>query len=50
MLFGGDGNDSLIASGYDNYSIGASGNNTLNGGVGDDSLTADYSMALVTIT
>ncbi|OYD92648.1 hypothetical protein CDG76_24405 [Nostoc sp. 'Peltigera membranacea cyanobiont' 210A] len=46
LLSGGDGNDTLSASGYanrgesDNYS---SGNNTLNGGAGDDYLIINFS-------
>nr|WP_267921671.1 calcium-binding protein [Nostoc favosum] len=48
LLSGGDGNDSLSASGYEsrngnnNYS---SGNNTLNGGAGDDYLIVNFSKA-----
>ncbi|MEH2265639.1 beta strand repeat-containing protein [Nostoc sp.] len=40
LLFGGDGNDSLNASG-EYYGFG-SGDNTLYGGTGDDSLTARF--------
>ncbi|AUB35834.1 Ca2+-binding protein, RTX toxin-related [Nostoc flagelliforme CCNUN1] len=48
LLSGDDGNDTLSASGYEsrngnnNYS---SGNNTLNGGVGDDYLIVNFSKA-----
>ncbi|MFN6471083.1 MAG: beta strand repeat-containing protein [Nostoc sp. SerVER01] len=47
LLLGGDGNDSLSAStsdlAYDVYGYTTSGNNTLNGGAGDDTLKIDYS-------
>ncbi|WP_099070069.1 beta strand repeat-containing protein [Nostoc linckia] len=50
LFNGGDGNDSLTASGYlvyyrDEfaYSVPNSGNSTLNGGAGNDSLSANYS-------
>ncbi|MEH2024693.1 beta strand repeat-containing protein [Nostoc sp.] len=51
LLFGDDGNDSLDISGsFDGSEYGgsyfygyASGNNTLNGGAGDDTLSAQYS-------
>ena len=47
LLSGGDGNDYLSSSGIDGYrsfvSFSSSGNNTLNGGVGDDTLRAEYS-------
>ncbi|MCC5641959.1 calcium-binding protein [Nostoc sp. CHAB 5824] len=49
LLFGGDGNDFLSTSGYfysdrggDGY-VSSKGNNTLNGGAGDDTLRAEYS-------
>ncbi|MEH2274804.1 MAG: calcium-binding protein [Nostoc sp.] len=47
LLSGDDGNDYLSSSGVDYYrspfSFSSSGNNTLNGGVGDDTLRAEYS-------
>ncbi|MFN6538728.1 MAG: beta strand repeat-containing protein [Nostoc sp. EkiNYC01] len=47
LLSGDDGNDYLSTSGYDEYrsyfSFSSSGNNTLNGGAGDDILFAQYS-------
>nr|MDZ8005914.1 calcium-binding protein [Nostoc sp. DedSLP05] len=47
FLSGDDGNDYLSSSGYDvyrsYYSFSSSGNSTLNGGVGDDTLLARYS-------
>ncbi|MEH2462534.1 beta strand repeat-containing protein [Nostoc sp.] len=47
LLSGDDGNDYLSSSGVDYYRsfffFSSSGNNTLNGGVGDDTLLAEYS-------
>ncbi|MEH1838338.1 MAG: calcium-binding protein [Nostoc sp.] len=47
LLSGGDGNDYLSKSGYDHYrayfSFSSSGDNTLKGGAGDDTLRAEYS-------
>ncbi|BDI15284.1 hypothetical protein ANSO36C_10860 [Nostoc cf. commune SO-36] len=50
LLIGGDGNDSLNISGYsqllyleDDFNSVSSGNNTLNGGAGDDTLSASGS-------
>ncbi|MEH2402388.1 beta strand repeat-containing protein [Nostoc sp.] len=47
LLSGDDGNDYLSSSGVDYYRspffFSSSGNNTLNGGVGDDTLLAKYS-------
>ncbi|WP_306297042.1 calcium-binding protein [Nostoc sp. C052] len=47
LLSGDDGNDYLSSSGYDEYKayhhFSSSGNNTLNGGIGDDTLRAEYS-------
>ncbi|MBD2414636.1 hypothetical protein FACHB389_09600 [Nostoc calcicola FACHB-389] len=56
LLSGDEGNDSLLAFGYDSglteydygppgyYSYQTSGNNTLNGGAGNDFLNVDYSI------
>ena len=47
LLSGGDGNDYLSTSGIDGYRsfvyFSSSGNNTLNGGAGNDTLRAEYS-------
>ncbi|MFN6447512.1 MAG: beta strand repeat-containing protein [Nostoc sp. DedSLP05] len=47
FLSGDDGNDRLSVSGFDAYrsyySFSSSGNNTLNGGAGNDTLLAEYS-------
>ncbi|MBD2409743.1 hypothetical protein FACHB389_09970 [Nostoc calcicola FACHB-389] len=47
FLSGDDGNDYLSSSGIDGYrayfSFSSSGNNTLNGGAGDDTLRAEFS-------
>ncbi|WP_138498755.1 beta strand repeat-containing protein [Nostoc sp. PA-18-2419] len=47
LLSGEDGNDYLSTSGYDGYRVdyyfSSSGNNTLNGGIGDDTLNAGIS-------
>ena len=47
LLSGDDGNDYLSTSGYifyrSDYSFNSSGNNTLNGGIGDDTLLAETS-------
>ncbi|MEH2222218.1 beta strand repeat-containing protein [Nostoc sp.] len=47
LLFGDDGNDYLSTSGFNPYrpyfSFNSSGNHTLNGGAGDDTLRAEFS-------
>ncbi|MEH2068070.1 MAG: calcium-binding protein [Nostoc sp.] len=49
LLLGGDGNDSLFGSdngpAYEVFGYSTSGNNTLNGGAGDDTLNTGFSTA-----